>query len=81
MPRTKLLEILFVATSALGLLFVGWAVIAGSTSAPATAPTATTAAMPTLPPTPTITPTPRPRAISLTILHTNDTWGYVWPCG
>jgi 2',3'-cyclic-nucleotide 2'-phosphodiesterase (5'-nucleotidase family) len=26
-------------------------------------------------------PTPTPRPIELTVLHTNDTWGYSEPCG
>ena len=81
MPRTKLLEILFIVTSTLGLLFIGWAVLTGGASTPGNAPTTATAATPTPPPTSTITPTRRPRAISITILHTNDTWGYVQPCG
>jgi len=80
MPRTKLLEILFVVAAGLGLLFAGWAVFTGSTSAPPPAPVLSSAA-PT--PTPTIppTPTPTPQPITLTVLHTNDTWGYVRPCG
>jgi hypothetical protein len=28
---------------------------------------------------PTVTPTPSP--LQLTIIHTNDTWGYLLPCG
>ncbi|MCD6553153.1 MAG: hypothetical protein J7M16_03975 [Anaerolineae bacterium] len=86
MPRTKLLEILFVVTAGLGLLFVGWAVLIDRTAAPA--PTLTTTATTAAPitaaptPTPTIPPSPTPASpITLTILHTNDTWGYVWPCG
>lgn len=27
------------------------------------------------------TPTPTPEPIELVVLHTNDTWGYVFPCG
>jgi len=27
------------------------------------------------------TPTPTPFALSLTVVHTNDTWGYLLPCG
>ena len=86
MPRTKLLEILFVVTAGLGWLFVGWAVLSGRTPMPAPVPTTVAAtstpvaAAPT--PTPTIPPTPTPASpITLTILHTNDTWGYVRPCG
>ena len=40
-------------------------------------PTATT--VPTATPMPTATPTPQP--IVLTVLHTNDTEGYIEPCG
>lgn len=80
MPRTKLLEILFVVTSALGLLLVGWAVFTGSTSVPTPTPVPPTAA-PTPTPTRPPTPTPTPQPITLTVLHTNDTWGYVRPCG
>ncbi len=32
-------------------------------------------------PTPTPTPTPAQQPITLTILHTNDTSGYLDPCG
>ena len=33
-------------------------------------------------PTPLFEPFPRPEApLTLTILHTNDTWGYLAPCG
>ena len=32
-------------------------------------------------PAPTPTPTPLPQPITLTILHTNDTSGYLDPCG
>ena len=28
---------------------------------------------------PTLTPTPPP--LSLVVMHTNDTWGYLYPCG
>ena len=42
-----------------------------STPAPTSTPTKT----------PTPTPTPTPRPIELTVLHTNDTWGYSEPCG
>jgi 2',3'-cyclic-nucleotide 2'-phosphodiesterase (5'-nucleotidase family) len=85
MPRTKLLELLFVTTAGLGMLFVGWAVLIGSTPTPmpttvapvASTPTPTFIPIPTIPPTPTPTPPP----ITLTVLHTNDTWGYVQPCG
>ncbi len=30
-------------------------------------------------PQPTATPAAQP--LRLVILHTNDTWGYLWPCG
>ena len=33
---------------------------------------------------PTAAPAPRPtpaEPLTLTLLHTNDTWGYLWPCG
>jgi len=36
---------------------------------------------PTPTPIPTSTPTPLPQPITLTILHTNDTSGYLDPCG
>jgi len=36
---------------------------------------------PTLPPTAPPTPTPTPEPLELVVLHTNDTWGYVFPCG
>jgi 2',3'-cyclic-nucleotide 2'-phosphodiesterase (5'-nucleotidase family) len=87
MSRTKSLEILFVTTAGLGLLFVGWAVLISNT--PPQTPTAVTnaaALATTAPPptsTPTVPPTPtfRAQTTTLTILHTNDTWGYVRPCG
>ncbi|MBK9234302.1 MAG: hypothetical protein IPO15_26585 [Anaerolineae bacterium] len=25
--------------------------------------------------------TPAPQPLRLVLLHTNDTWGYLWPCG
>ncbi len=28
-----------------------------------------------------LVPTPAPQPLQLTILHTNDTWGYLLPCG
>jgi hypothetical protein len=49
------------------------------TSMPTKTPTPTPTFTPTSTPTPTPTPTPRP--IELTVLHTNDTWGYSEPCG
>ncbi|MCS7286965.1 MAG: hypothetical protein RMK30_08075 [Anaerolineae bacterium] len=30
---------------------------------------------------PALTPTPTPQPLELVVLHTNDTWGYVLPCG
>jgi hypothetical protein len=44
-------------------------------------PTLTPTKTPTPIPTSTPTPTPTPRPIELTVLHTNDTWGYSEPCG
>ncbi|MGQ9627244.1 MAG: hypothetical protein ACUVV0_10125 [Anaerolineae bacterium] len=32
-------------------------------------------------PAPTLTPTSTPAPFNLTILSTNDTWGYLLPCG
>lgn len=64
--------------------------VAQSTSTPTLTPTprptstATAVPSPTpLPETPTVTPTPTPAAepFTLTLLHTNDTWGYTQPCG
>ena len=85
MPRTRLLELLFAATAGLGMLFVGWAVLIGSTPTPMPATVAPVTATSTPIPTPTPTtapiPTPTPQPVTLTILHTNDTWGYVQPCG
>jgi 2',3'-cyclic-nucleotide 2'-phosphodiesterase (5'-nucleotidase family) len=49
------------------------------TPTPTLTPTKTPTPIPTLTYTPTPTPTPRP--IELTVLHTNDTWGYSEPCG
>ncbi len=31
-----------------------------------------------LPPEP---PAPTPEPLELVVLHTNDTWGYIFPCG
>jgi 2',3'-cyclic-nucleotide 2'-phosphodiesterase (5'-nucleotidase family) len=44
-------------------------------------PTPTPTSTPTRTPTPIPTSTPTPRPIELTVLHTNDTWGYSEPCG
>ncbi len=30
---------------------------------------------------PVVPPTAQPKPLTLTILHTNDTWGYLLPCG
>jgi 2',3'-cyclic-nucleotide 2'-phosphodiesterase (5'-nucleotidase family) len=41
-------------------------------------------ASPSPSPTPVALPTASPEpseALQLTVLHTNDTWGYLWPCG
>lgn len=27
------------------------------------------------------TPSPLPQPLSLAVVHTNDTWGYLYPCG
>lgn len=32
-------------------------------------------------PSPTPSPTPPPPPISITLVHSNDTWGYTLPCG
>jgi len=32
-------------------------------------------------PTSALPPTPTPEPLELVVLHTNDTWGYVFPCG
>ena len=47
----------------------------GVMSTPIPTPTSTLAR------TSTPTPTPTPQPIELTVLHTNDTWGYSEPCG
>ena len=55
-----------------------------ATSAPPTStsqPTVTQIAKSTPTPEPTDTPRPTPAPLSLTIVHTNDTWGYLDPCG
>jgi hypothetical protein len=51
------------------------------TPTPTSTPTKTPTPIPTPTYTPTPTPTPTPRPIELTVLHTNDTWGYSGPCG
>jgi 2',3'-cyclic-nucleotide 2'-phosphodiesterase (5'-nucleotidase family) len=43
---------------------------------PAKAPTATVSPTPPLP-----TPPGKSTAFQLTVLHTNDTWGHLFPCG
>ncbi|MFQ5340405.1 MAG: hypothetical protein ACE5F6_02540 [Anaerolineae bacterium] len=64
----------------IALLF-SW-VIAGCAS-PATPPppTPAQAARATATSQPTDTPQPTPAPLSLTIVQTNDTWGYLDPCG
>ena len=37
------------------------------------------AVQPSPAPRPTVTPARQP--LHLVLLHTNDTWGYLWPCG
>ena len=57
---------------------------ATATPSPTLTATATATSTPTsLPKTPTPSPTPMPPAqpFTLTLLHTNDTWGYTQPCG
>ncbi len=49
--------------------------LAGCVAAP---PVPTTASSP-LSPLPSVAPTPGP--LALTLIHSNDTWGYVDPCG
>jgi hypothetical protein len=39
------------------------------------------AAKPTASPTFTPSPTPSPPPITITLIHSNDTWGYTLPCG
>ena len=64
-------------------------VVAQSTSTPTLTPTLrpTYTSVPTstptpLPPTPTAVATlPPAEPFTLTLLHTNDTWGYTQPCG
>jgi hypothetical protein len=53
----------------------------GIMSTPTPTPTSTPTRTPTPIPTSTPTPTPTPRPIELTVLYTNDTWGYSEPCG
>ncbi len=43
---------------------------------PADAPSPPATSIPTVLP-----PTASPQPLELTILHTNDTWGYLLPCG
>jgi 2',3'-cyclic-nucleotide 2'-phosphodiesterase (5'-nucleotidase family) len=72
-----------------GLFLIGFFILAGlalfgcngivSTSTPT--PTFTPTKPPTPVPTSFPTPTPTPQPIGLTVLHTNDTWGYSEPCG
>lgn len=50
-------------------------------STPTSTPTKTLTPIPTSTPTSTPTPTPTPQPVELTVLHTNDTWGYSEPCG
>ncbi|MBC7252193.1 MAG: hypothetical protein H5T62_18185 [Anaerolineae bacterium] len=86
---TRVLETLFVAAAGLGMLFVGWAAFLERAPQPSPTPTATATAVaaatssptPTSTPTASPSPTSEPSAFELTILHTNDTWGYVYPCG
>jgi 2',3'-cyclic-nucleotide 2'-phosphodiesterase (5'-nucleotidase family) len=53
------------------------AIMSTPTPTPTSMPTKTSTPTPTS--TPTSTPTPQP--LELTVLHTNDTWGYSEPCG
>lgn len=48
---------------------------------PAPQSTATQVPTSTSRPEPTDTPQPTPAPIDLTLVHTNDTWGYLDPCG
>jgi len=48
-------------------------------AAPTPTPAPTDTPQPT--PAPTDTPRPTPASLILTIVHTNDTWGYLEPCG
>lgn len=58
----------------IGLALVG---CSGATPVPTPMPTST----PTKTPTPVPSPTPTSQPIELTVVHTNDTWGYSEPCG
>ena len=62
----------------IGLVLFG---CSGSMSTPTATLTFTPTKTPTPIPTPTPAPTPTPQPIELTVLHTNDTWGYSEPCG
>jgi len=63
------------------LMLIGLALVgcSGVTSTPTPSPTSTPTKAPTPVPRPSPIPTPQP--IELTVLHTNDTWGYSEPCG
>lgn len=63
------------SVAAIALLLL--AVLSACQAAPLTAP-APGAVQPAPPPPPE---TPAPQPLRLVILHTNDTWGYLWPCG
>jgi len=96
-PTVRALLALGIVFGALGAVAGGlWAmapratppVVAQSTPAPVatstTRPTSTATAVPSptpLPQTPTPTPTSPAQPFTLTLLHTNDTWGYTEPCG
>jgi len=57
------------ATALLVLVIAALGVLAGCQPAPSSGPV-----------TPAV-PRPTPQAMTLTVLHTNDTWGYLLPCG
>lgn len=60
------------------LAWVGAALIMAACAPPTPAPTP----QPTATPAPTPTPTaPAPKPITLTILHSNDVEGFIYPCG
>lgn len=66
---------------ALALAMGGCARPVPSLSPPSASTATLTSSLPLAhPPTPTPTPANSPR-IELVILHTNDTWGYILPCG
>lgn len=62
-----------------GLLFFAVFVLMTACQAVSPATPLAGAVQPAPLPQPTATPAAQP--LRLAILHTNDTWGYLWPCG